>query len=170
MKARRTQDKAKSTKDVRRGVVRKGFKSTSMKSSFTNQTDIKGSSARKADIVDKHVGSRIRERRREIQISQQDMSEILGVSYQQLQKYENGSNRVSAGRLYLMAHVLKVDVGFFYQGLPPGEELFKGKVGELDFVIPEINSLPPTSLRQALTDLVQAIKESEKKDPTDNIQ
>lgn len=136
-------------------------------SSSSNQSAIKGSSARKADIVDKHVGGRIRERRREIQISQQDMSEILGVSYQQLQKYENGSNRVSAGRIYLIAHVLKVDVGYFYQGLPPGEQLFKGKVEDLDLVVPEIASLPPTSLRQALSDLVQAIKESEKKDSND---
>ena len=75
--------------------------------SSTSAVD-QGSSARKADIVDKHVGARIRERRREQQISQQEMSEILGVSYQQLQKYENGSNRVSAGRLFLIAHLLKV--------------------------------------------------------------
>lgn len=138
-----------------------------MKSSRSTSTLSKGSSARKADIVDKHVGIRIRERRRELQISQQDMSEILGVSYQQLQKYENGNNRVSAGRLYLIAHVLKVDVGYFYHGLPPGEQLFKGKIEDLDFVMPEIDALQPTSLRQALSDLVQAIKESEKKDPTD---
>lgn len=95
------------------------------------------------------------------------MSEILGVSYQQLQKYENGSNRVSAGRLFLIGHVLKVDVGYFYQGLPPGEELFKGRLDELDFVIPEINTLEPTSLRQALTDLVHAIRESDSKNPTE---
>ncbi len=126
-----------------------------------------GNSARKADMVDKHVGRRIRERRREQQISQQEMSEILGVSYQQLQKYENGSNRVSAGRLFLIAHLLKVEVGYFYFGLPPGEELFKGRLDDLDFVMPDINSLQPTSLRQALTDLVQAIRDSEKKDPAD---
>lgn len=122
-------------------------------------------SARKADIVDKHVGTCIRERRRELQISQQEISEILGVSYQQLQKYENGSNRVSAGRLFLLAHILKVDVGYFYQGLPPSEELFRGRLDDLDFVMPEINTLQPTSLRQALTDLVHAIRDSEKKDP-----
>ena len=134
--------------------------------SSTSAVD-QGSSARKADIVDKHVGARIRERRREQQISQQEMSEILGVSYQQLQKYENGSNRVSAGRLFLIAHLLKVEVGYFYQGLPPGEELFKGRLDDLDFVMPDINSLQPTSLRQALTDLVQAIRESEKNGPAD---
>lgn len=134
--------------------------------SSTSAVD-QGSSARKADIVDKHVGARIRERRREQQISQQEMSEILGVSYQQLQKYENGSNRVSAGRLFLIAHLLKVEVGYFYQGLPPGEELFKGRLDDLDFVMPDINSLQPTSLRQALTDLVQAIRESEKNGPAE---
>ncbi len=122
-------------------------------------------SARKADIVDKHVGNCIRERRRELQISQQEISDILGVSYQQLQKYENGNNRISAGRLFLLAHILKVDVGYFYQGLPPSEELFRGKLDDLDFVMPEINTLRPTSLRQALTDLVHAIRESEEKGP-----
>lgn len=124
-------------------------------------------SARKADIVDKHVGACIRERRRELQISQQEISEVLGVSYQQLQKYENGNNRVSAGRLFLLAHILQVDVGYFYQGLPPSEELFKGRLDDLDFVMPEINTLRPTSLRQALTDLVHAIRDSEKEDPAD---
>ncbi len=131
------------------------------------ETSGSGGSARKADIVDKHVGACIRERRRELQISQQEISEILGVSYQQLQKYENGSNRISAGRLFLIAHILKVDVGYFYQGLPPSEELFKGKLDDMDFVLPEINNLRPTSLRQALTDLVHAIRDSEKTDLAD---
>ena len=133
----------------------------------SQQSSASGVSARKADIVDKHVGQCIRERRRALDISQQEISEILGISYQQLQKYESGSNRISAGRLFLLAYILKVDVGYFYQGLPPSEELFKGKVDDLDYVMPEINALPPTSLRQALTDLVHAIRdsESEKKDP-----
>lgn len=119
------------------------------------------SSARKADIIDKHVGQRMKERRRELDISQQEISEILGVSYQQLQKYESGSNRVSAGRLFLLAYILKVDISHFFDGLPPANELFKGKIDELDYVIPEINTIKATSLRQAFTDLVQAIKDSE---------
>lgn len=135
-----------------------------MKTAQSTPAADRGVSARKADIVDKHVGGCIRERRRELQISQQEISDILGVSYQQLQKYENGSNRVSAGRLFLLAHILKVDVGYFYQGLPPSEELFKGRLDDLDFVMPEINALQPTSLRQALTDLVHAIRDSEKND------
>lgn len=138
-----------------------------MKTAKTPAEYSDNSSARKADMVDKHVGNRIRERRRELHISQQDISDILGVSYQQLQKYENGNNRISAGRMFLLAHILKIEVGYFYQGLPPSEELFKGKLNDLDFVMPEIESLQATSLRQALTDLVHAIRDSEKKDPDD---
>lgn len=133
----------------------------------TKNTDsnMDGFSARKADLVDKHVGQRIRDRRRTLDVSQQEIGEILGISYQQLQKYESGQNRISAGRLFMLAHILKVDVGFFYQGLPPSEELFKGKLNELDYIMPEIKSLPPSSLRQALADLVSAIRESEKDPP-----
>jgi len=138
-----------------------------MKTARTPADYADNSSARKADMVDKHVGSRIRERRRELHISQQEISNILGVSYQQLQKYENGNNRISAGRLFLLAHILKIEVGYFYQGLPPSEELFKDKMNDLDFVMPEIESLPATSLRQALTDLVHAIRDSEKDDPAE---
>lgn len=65
----------------------------------------------------------------------------------------------------MLAHILKVDVGFFYKGLPPGEILFKGKIDELDYLLPEIDAMPPSSLRQALADLVQAVQESEKKSP-----
>ncbi len=138
-----------------------------MKTAQTPAETPDNSSARKADMVDKHVGNRIRERRRELHISQQDISDILGISYQQLQKYENGNNRISAGRMFLLAHILKVEVGYFYQGLPPSEELFKDKMNDLDFVMPEIESLQATSLRQALTDLVHAIRDSEKKDPAE---
>lgn len=123
------------------------------------------SSARKADVIDKHVGKRIKERRRELDISQQEIGEILGVSYQQLQKYESGHNRISAGRLFLLAYLLKVDITYFYQGLPPGETLFKGRLDDLDFVVPEINSVQDVSLRQALNDLVQAIKDGENSEP-----
>lgn len=138
-----------------------------MKKTLSPSEANENSSTRKADLIDKHVGNRIRERRRELHISQQDISEILGVSYQQLQKYENGNNRISAGRMFLLAHILKVEVNFFYQGLPPSEELFKDKMNDLDFVMPEIDALQATSLRQALTDLVHAIRDSEKKDLAD---
>ena len=136
-----------------------------MSDRLTKKSRVDGSTARKADFIDKHVGKRIRDRRRSMDISQQDISDILSVSYQQLQKYESGQNRISAGRLFMLAHILKVEVGFFYKGLPPGELLFKGKIDELDYLLPEIDAMPPSSLRQALADLVQAVQESEKNGP-----
>ncbi len=117
-------------------------------------------SARKADLIDKHVGRRLRDRRRTLDLSQQDIANILSISYQQVQKYESGLNRVSAGRLYLLAHIMHTDVGYFYEGLPSGDELLSGRITEMDLIIPELETLPSANVRDALSDLVRAIKES----------
>ncbi|MDZ3836881.1 MAG: helix-turn-helix transcriptional regulator [Rhodospirillales bacterium] len=76
--------------------------------------------------VDRFVGGRIRERRVMLGLSQQQMANLIGVTYQQAHKYERGINRISAGRLYEIARVLSVPVSFFYEGLddvPGGEDL-----------------------------------------------
>lgn len=65
--------------------------------------------------IDIHVGSRIRLRREVLRLSQSELSSLLGVSYQQLQKYELGNSRVSASRLWDIGKTLKVGVEFFYQ-------------------------------------------------------
>ncbi len=117
-------------------------------------------SARKADLIDKHVGRRLRDRRRSMDLSQQDIAHILSISYQQVQKYESGQNRISAGRLYLLAHIMKTNVGYFYEGLPAGDEILNGRITEMDLIIPELDSLPNVNVRDALSDLVRAIKES----------
>lgn len=67
--------------------------------------------------VDRYVGTRIRERRVMLGLSQQQMAQLIGVTYQQAHKYERGINRISAGRLYEIARVLRVPVSFFYDGL-----------------------------------------------------
>ncbi|MDX1709892.1 MAG: helix-turn-helix transcriptional regulator [Rhodovibrionaceae bacterium] len=67
--------------------------------------------------IERHVGQRIRERRTMLGLTQQQLAEMIGVTYQQAHKYERGINRVSAGRLFQLARVLGVDVGFFYEGL-----------------------------------------------------
>lgn len=67
--------------------------------------------------ADRFVGSRIRERRLMLGLSQQQMAELVGVTYQQAHKYERGINRVSAGRLFDIAQALKVPVGYFFDGL-----------------------------------------------------
>ena len=68
--------------------------------------------------VDLHVGSRVRLRRRILGISQTKLGDALGLTFQQIQKYENGSNRVSASRLFEISQILSVDPEFFFLGLP----------------------------------------------------
>ena len=74
-------------------------------------------------LIDQTVGERIRRRRAALEISQPELAEQIGVTYQQAHKYERGINRVSAGRLFELAKALGVDVSFFYEGLAPGEVL-----------------------------------------------
>jgi transcriptional regulator with XRE-family HTH domain len=67
--------------------------------------------------VDIHVGQRLRRQRSLCGITQQDLAEQVGVRFQQIQKYESGSNRISASRLWDVAQVLQVPVAFFFDGL-----------------------------------------------------
>lgn len=76
--------------------------------------------------IDVHVGSRVRMRRMLAGLSQEKLGERLGLTFQQVQKYEKGSNRVSASRLYQMAQILGVPVQFFFEELP---EQSKGSFG-----------------------------------------
>ncbi len=71
----------------------------------------------RAGKVDRYVGARIRERRVMLGLTLQKLAELIGVTYQQAQKYDRGLNRVSAGRLYVIAQALNVPVGYFYEGL-----------------------------------------------------
>ena len=68
--------------------------------------------------VDAHVGSRIRLRRTLLGMSQERLGEALGLTFQQVQKYERGANRVSASRLFDLARVLDVPISFFYDDMP----------------------------------------------------
>jgi transcriptional regulator with XRE-family HTH domain len=67
--------------------------------------------------IDRHVGARIRERRIMLGLTQQQLADLIGVTYQQAHKYERGINRVSAGRLFEIARVLTVPVSYFFEGL-----------------------------------------------------
>src|SRR6266704_2015357 len=78
--------------------------------------DMKRSTNRTQDI-DRHVGARIRERRIMLGLTQQQLADLIGVTYQQAHKYERGINRVSAGRLFEVAQGLSVPVGYFFDGL-----------------------------------------------------
>ncbi len=71
--------------------------------------------------VDHLVSLRIRQRRIMLGLTQQQMAELIGVTYQQAHKYETGINRISAGRLYQIAQALGVDIGYFFEDVEPGK-------------------------------------------------
>ncbi|MDE2446938.1 MAG: helix-turn-helix transcriptional regulator [Alphaproteobacteria bacterium] len=73
---------------------------------------------RDPNYIDVHVGTRMRMRRQLINMSQERLGELLGITFQQVQKYEKGSNRISASRLFYAAKTLGVPVQFFFDGLP----------------------------------------------------
>lgn len=76
--------------------------------------------------IDKHVGSRVRMRRMMVSMSQEKLGEKLGITFQQIQKYEKGTNRIGASRLQQIANVLGVPVGFFFEGAPVLDGSAKG--------------------------------------------
>ena len=76
----------------------------------------------KSHPVDAHVGVRMRQRRTLLGMSQTKLGEAVGLTFQQVQKYEKGSNRISASRLYYTAKILGVPVQFFFEDLPGSEE------------------------------------------------
>jgi transcriptional regulator with XRE-family HTH domain len=83
---------------------------------------------RDPNYVDVHVGKRIRMRRQILSLSQEKLGELLGITFQQVQKYEKGSNRISASRLFNTAKILGVPVQFFFEDLPGQDD--RGGFGE----------------------------------------
>lgn len=76
--------------------------------------------------IDKHVGSRVRMRRVLIGMSQEKLGEALGLTFQQVQKYEKGTNRIGASRLQQISSILAVPVSFFFEGAPGSEQTKPG--------------------------------------------
>jgi transcriptional regulator with XRE-family HTH domain len=70
---------------------------------------------KQANPIDAQVGNRVRLRRMLVGMSQEKLGELLGLTFQQVQKYEKGVNRIGAGRLYQVAHILGVPIGYFYE-------------------------------------------------------
>ncbi|RAI43712.1 helix-turn-helix domain-containing protein [Rhodoplanes roseus] len=68
--------------------------------------------------IDRHVGSRVRMRRMMLGMSQEKLGDALSLTFQQVQKYEKGTNRIGASRLQQIAHILQVPVAFFFEGAP----------------------------------------------------
>jgi transcriptional regulator with XRE-family HTH domain len=92
----------------------------SSKATYTVNSMAKPNKGRSTAAIDDHVGGRIRERRIMLGLTQQQLAEMIGVTYQQAHKYERGINRVSAGRLSEIARALSAPITYFFEGI--GEE------------------------------------------------
>ena len=79
--------------------------------------------------VDRHVGRRVCEKRISLGYNQSDLGRALGLTFQQIQKYEKGANRISASKLWDIARFFKVDVGYFFQGLNAQPGMAEGEAG-----------------------------------------
>ena len=83
--------------------------------------------------VDRHVGRRVCEKRISLGYNQSDLGRALGLTFQQIQKYEKGANRISASKLWDIARFFKVDVGYFFQGLNAQPGMAEGETGVAAF-------------------------------------
>lgn len=129
-----------------------------------------------ADNIDAHIGSRVRLRRLTAGISQEQLGGALGVTFQQVQKYEKGANRIGAGRLYRISRILGVPVSYFYEGLSyangaaqNGAEADRNGAEIVDFIsTPEgfalnraFSRIEHGATRRRLVDLVRTIAEAD---------
>jgi transcriptional regulator with XRE-family HTH domain len=131
------------------------------------------SEERSANAVDRRLGQRLRTRRLETGLSQERLAEILGVTFQQVQKYEKGVNRMAASRLFEISAALEVPVAYFFEGLTAGRPRGMAEEPETAFVYdilatPEglnllqlFSSIKSAKLRRRVVDLVRAMVEDE---------
>jgi transcriptional regulator with XRE-family HTH domain len=120
--------------------------------------------------IDRHVGLRIRMRRKELGFSQEKLAEAVGVTFQQIQKYERAANRVSASKLWEVAQALNTGIGYFYDGLVEMQAR-PDRAGESmhDFLLtPEglelaasFPRIPTPRLRRRLVELIRALTEAD---------
>lgn len=107
---------------------------------------------KKPNPIDVHVGGRIRLRRNMLGMSQEKLGESLGITFQQIQKYEKGTNRVGASRLQAIASILSAPVAFFFEGAPGDEDIpAKGMAeeGGAAYVVDFLNSSEGVQLNRA---------------------
>ena len=124
-----------------------------------------------ANPIDKHVGGRIRMRRKMLGMTQGTLGDGLGLTFQQVQKYEKGTNRIGAGRLQHISHLLQVPVPFFFEGAPnlPGQSWGLGSAPSPAYVSDFLASteglaltkafmrIKEQAMRRCIVDLVEKI-------------
>jgi len=108
--------------------------------------------------IDVHVGKRLRARRLLAGLSQTAFAAKLGVSFQQVQKYENATNRISAGRLYRMARILNVPIEYFFEEF--GEQALPRDLRREELeLVRAFNKLEDPPTREQIVDLVNALSD-----------
>lgn len=107
---------------------------------------------KKPNPIDVHVGSRIRLRRNMLGLSQEKLGESLGITFQQIQKYEKGTNRVGASRLQAISAILNVPVSFFFEDAPgSSNQAGFAEDNEATYVVDFLNSNEGVQLTRAFT-------------------
>ncbi len=108
---------------------------------------------RAANPIDVHVGTRVRLRRKTSKMSQEQLGDQLGITFQQVQKYERGTNRVGASRLWKISQVLEVPVQYFYDGLKDGIYDDVSKNTQSSIIYEFINSSDGIALATAVSQI-----------------
>jgi len=120
-----------------------------------------------ANPVDVYVGGRVRLRRTLLGLSQEKLADKLGITFQQVQKYENGTNRVGASRLYDIASALEVDVDFFFEGVTGGKTKKVAEAGanidrllnskETIDLVKAFHAIEDPSIRKKMLEMIKAV-------------
>jgi transcriptional regulator with XRE-family HTH domain len=128
-----------------------------------------------ADPVDKHVGTKLRARRTKLGMSQSKLGDALGLTFQQVQKYEKGANRIGASRLQQIAQILQMPVESFFEGLPhkPGPRHVPINAPDMQYVADYLATtdglqlakafmqIPNGKLRRSIVNLVEQLANSQ---------
>ena len=126
---------------------------------------------KQANPIDIQVGNRVRIRRMLIGMSQERLGDLLGLTFQQVQKYEKGVNRIGAGRLFEVSRILNVPIDFFYEGVntQPGASEPEGAPPVMEFVSSgeglqlslAFMKIKDAKVRKRMLDLVKSLAEEE---------
>lgn len=118
--------------------------------------------------VDRQIGLAVRNRRTELGFTQNAVAEILGVTFQQLQKMEKGDNRIGAARLHFLAIFLQVPIGYFYERLELTPEACAGeRPSRLAFAIARGSAALPRSTQLCLLNLLEALERNGDRAPAE---
>ena len=123
----------------------------------------------RAQDMDRYVGARMRERRIMLGLTQQQMAELIGVTYQQAHKYEKGINRIAAGRLSRIATALGVEIGFFFANAEVDQSGFKPSAQQrlLLELARSFIALPSRKHQEAICNLARVLAHSDAIDDPD---